>query len=224
MQVKAVVFDLDGTLIDSEPLWHWVWSHAIAAKGGALSDALFDRFVGMTPNEWSQEIHERYGVGGSAERVRASVESLMVDRFLDHVPKMKGADRVIDELGHRYRLALATTSGRTVVDTVLHVSGWANDFDVVICGDDVSHGKPAPDLYQRALERLTLSGADVVAIEDSAAGLSAARAAGIPTVEIPDPEYPPSADRTRGATSVLPDLRIISVDVIERTAAAVVPR
>jgi HAD superfamily hydrolase (TIGR01509 family) len=141
-----------------------------------------------------------------AQRVTAR----MVARVRAGVPILPGADALLARLAPAFRLGLASSATRAVLDAVLATTGWERIFAVAVSADEVARGKPAPDVYRRAL---TLLGDPprAVALEDSANGIRSAHAAGLRVIAVPNRAFPPSADALALASLVVPDLAAIEV-------------
>lgn len=205
--VKAAIFDLDGVLIDSEPVWEDVRRAYVAERGGRWLPDTQRRLLGMSTAEWSRYLADDLGVPGPPDAIAADVIARMAQRYEQSLPLLPGAVAAVRRLGERWPLGLASSSPPTLIERVLATAGLTSAFSVVMSTEQVSRGKPAPDVYLAVAERLGVRPSECVAIEDSSNGLRAASAAGMRVVAIPHPAYPPDPDAL-----ALADLVIDSLD------------
>ena len=213
--IEAVVFDLDGVLIDSETVWDQVRRDLVQERGGTWLPEAQKRLMGMSTQEWARYLHDELGVDLEPEQIASTIIERMAARYAEHLPIMPGADDTIRHLGQRRRLALASSSPRELIDTVLVVADWTRLFEVTVSTEEIGHGKPAPDVYLAAVRQLDVAPGCAVAVEDSTNGLRSAAAAGLHVIAIPQPQYPPSAEALNNADSVLGSLSELSDAVIE---------
>ncbi|MEW5717469.1 MAG: HAD family phosphatase [Chloroflexota bacterium] len=192
MQTQAVIFDLDGLLVDTEPL-HWRVFNAMLARRGVayeIQDEEFGReFVGISQRENSEYLIARFGIRASADELtrehRVEYERIIADP--KNLMLMPGARDVFDELRRRgVRMAIASGSPRTQVETILRGLGISALFRAIVTGSDVANLKPAPDVYLRACAELRVDAACCLALEDSAVGAAAAKAAGLRVIVVPN--------------------------------------
>ena len=162
--------------------------------------------MGMSTPEWARYLREDLGVDLPPEQIAAAVVDRMAARYARQLPLMPDATNTLGRVGQRWRLALANSSPRALIDTVLATAGWTWLFDVTISTEEVGSGKPAPDVYLATVERLKVTARSAVAIEDSA---------GLRLIAVPRPSYPPAADALNGADLVLTRLSDLSVAAIE---------
>lgn len=187
------MFDLDGVLVDSEPVWEEVRRAFVAEHGGTWREDTQARLMGMSTSEWAAYLHE-LGVRLPPDEIARRVVDRMADRYREHVPLMKGAVEAVRRLADHYTLGLASSSPRRLIDTVLHSSELHDCFDATVSTEEVARGKPAPDGYLEAARRLGVDPGDCVAVEDSSNGLRSAHAAGMRVIAVPHPRYPPAPD------------------------------
>lgn len=212
--VRAVVFDLDGVLIDSEPLWEQVRRELVAERGGRWTDEAQRRLMGMSTMEWSRYLSEDLGVGLPPEEVASLVIERMTRSYASHLPLMPGAVEAVRRMAGRWPLGLASSSPSALIEAVLDSAELRPFFRVRMSTEQVEHGKPSPDVYVAVAAELGVSTPQCVAVEDSSNGLRSASAAGMRTVAIPHPRYPPGADALALAEVVLPDLGGLTPDVL----------
>jgi HAD superfamily hydrolase (TIGR01509 family) len=213
----AVVFDLDGVLVDSEPVWERVRRQVVAEHGGRWADDAQDRLMGMSTPEWAAYLADELGVGRPPGEVADLVLDRMAQRYAaDGVPVLPGADDALRRLAARWPLGLASSSARRLIDVVLAETGWDALFAARVSTEEVPRGKPAPDCYLTAAALLGVDPARCVAVEDSSNGLRAASAAGMAVIAVPRPEYPPAPDALAAAVTVLTHLDELTPGTIER--------
>jgi len=191
--IRAVVFDLDGVLIDSEQVWNEVREELARERGGRWSERAQRDMMGMSSPEWSRYMHEVVRVPGSAEEVNRDVVAQMLDRFAGSPPWVPGALDVVRRLAERWPLGLASSSNRELIDAVLSAGGIAELFAATVSSEEVARGKPSPDVYLETARRLGVDPAECAAIEDSHNGILSAKAAGMRCLAIPNEHYPPGA-------------------------------
>jgi HAD superfamily hydrolase (TIGR01509 family) len=212
--IEAVVFDMDGVLIDSEPVWERVRRKLVAEHGGRWPDDAQDRMMGMSTAEWSRYISEEFGVGLTPERVAELVIAAMTAEYRTHLPLLPGAVGAVRGLSARWRLAVASSAPKSLIEAVLDASGLRQAFAASVSSEEVARGKPAPDVYLEATARLGIAPDRCAAVEDSSNGLRSAAAAGLAVIAVPRPEYPPSADALGTVRVVLGSLTELTPAVI----------
>ena len=204
MNPAAIVFDLDGVLVDSEQVWDDVRRELVAARGGRWRDEATRAMQGMSTPEWSAYLAGSLGTPGTAEELAEAVIAAMADRYRAAVPLLPGAVDAVTALAGRWPLAVASSSPPALIEAVLAAAGIADRFRAVVSSEEVPRGKPAPDVYLAAADRLGADPTRCVAIEDSANGLRAADAAGMTVVAVPNPHFPPPADALELAAATVP--------------------
>jgi HAD superfamily hydrolase (TIGR01509 family) len=204
--IEAVVFDLDGVLIDSEPVWEQVRRGLVAERGGHWAADAQQRLMGMSTPEWARYLSEDLGAGLPPDEVAALVTDRMAARYREHIPLLPGAVEAVRRLAARWPLGLASSAPATLIQTVLETAGLRSSFQVTMSTEQVPHGKPAPDIYLAVAERLGVPPASCAAVEDSSNGLRSAAAAGLHVIAIPRPEYPPEPGALAVTSLVLPNL------------------
>ena len=209
--IEAVVFDLDGVLVDSEHVWDEVREDLARERGGRWHDQAQADMMGMSSPEWSRYMHDVIGLAEEPDEINAEVVRRMEERYADRLPLIDGAIDAVRRLSASFRLGLASSSNRPIIDTVLEASGLAPLFEVTVSSEEVERGKPAPDVYLEAARRLGVDPTSCAAVEDSANGLRAAHAAGMCVIAIPNPRYPPPADALAIADTVLDSLADLDI-------------
>lgn len=177
--ISAVVFDLDGLLVDSEPVQLRAWELYLARHGQDLSHDLLAQMYGRRLSDAAAAVVASLGLGMSAEQVAAERDELFLAMAAGAIPAMPGALELLRQLSAMdVRLALATSGHRRYVDLALASAGIPSVFDVEVTGELVEHGKPAPDTFLVAADLLGVPAANCLVLEDSPNGVRAARAAG----------------------------------------------
>jgi HAD superfamily hydrolase (TIGR01509 family) len=190
----AVIFDLDGVLLDSEQLWNRAKQQLVQEVGGQWSEAAPRAMMGMSSHEWTRYMRDELAVDRELEAINREVVARMEAMYRERLPLLPGAVEAVRALGREWTLGLASSSNRELIDLVLDVSGLAAEFTATVSSEEVARGKPAPDVYLEAARRLGVDPARCVAVEDSRNGLRAAAAAGMAVIAVPNPHYPPEAD------------------------------
>lgn len=212
--VRAVVFDLDGVLVDSEELWD-VIRRGLAADAGRSWPAEATRAMqGMSTGEWAAYLTDAVGVPGEPDEVAATVVDRIATQYDSRLPLLPGAVEVVERLGRRWPLGLASSSPRRLIDTVLDSAGLAQRFEVSVSTEEVAAGKPSPAVYQAVVARLGVDPSQAVAIEDSSNGLRSAAAAGLGVLAVPNAAFPPSEDALALAGLVVDSLEEITVELV----------
>ena len=216
--IKAVVFDLDGVLVDSEPVWEQVRRGLVAERGGHWPPDAQRRLMGMSTPEWARYLSEDLGVGLPPDQVAIQVIDRMTARYTEHVPLMDGAVAAVHRVAARWPLAVASSAPAVLIQTVLQFAGLRSCFSVVMSTEQVAHGKPAPDIYLAVTAALGCPPPACAAVEDSSNGLRSAAAAGLRVIAIPQPQYPPDPDALARASLVLPSLAGLTADAVAALA------
>jgi HAD superfamily hydrolase (TIGR01509 family) len=208
--VAAVVFDMDGVIIDSEQVWDEVREELVADWGGRSVPEAQRAMMGMSSPEWSRYMHDELGLQQEPEDINAEVVRRMLERYHGELPLLDGAVDAVRLLAASYPLAVASSSNRPLIDAVLETAGIADCFVATVSSEEVPRGKPSPDVYLEAARRLGIAPSSCAAVEDSGNGIRAAKAAGMVVIAYPNEHYPPDAetlalaDVVVGALSELP--------------------
>jgi HAD superfamily hydrolase (TIGR01509 family) len=201
--IEAVVFDLDGVLIQSEEVWDEVREAYVRERGGRYDAEVQRAMMGMSSPEWSRYLHESAGVPDEPEAINEEVVRRMLEAYREHLPLIDGAVEAVHRLAARFPLGLASSSNRLLIDVVLEVAGLTRFFRATVSSEEVARGKPAPDVYLEAARRLEVEPDRCAAVEDSHGGIRSAKAAGMYVVAIPNPTYPPDEESLAAADVVL---------------------
>jgi HAD superfamily hydrolase (TIGR01509 family) len=217
--VDAVIFDLDGVIVDSEHVWDEVRETLARERGGRWHDSAQQDMMGMSSREWARYMHDVIGLRESPEEINAAVVRRMADRYRQHLPLIDGAVEAVERLAASFRLGVASSSNRPLIELVLDAAGIAELFAAIVSSEEVARGKPAPDVYLEGARRLAVAPERCAAIEDSANGISSAHAAGMRVVAVPNERYPPAPDAVALADVVIASLAELTPETVLREAA-----
>jgi beta-phosphoglucomutase-like phosphatase (HAD superfamily) len=212
--IEAVVFDLDGVLVDSEHVWDEVREALAHERGGRWHERAQADMMGMSSPEWSRYMHEVIGLAESPGEIDAEVVRRMQERYAESLPLVDGAVEAVRRVAGSFRLALASSSNGPLIDVVLEASGLAPLFEATVSSEEVARGKPAPDVFLEAARRLGIEPRACTAVEDSGNGIRAARAAGMRVVAIPNRRYAPPPDALAVADVVLDSIAELTPDAV----------
>ena len=218
VEIDAVVFDLDGVLIQTEEIWDEVRGDYVVRLGGRYDDEAQRAMMGMSSKEWSLYLVDDLGVPRTAEQVNADIVELMAASYREHLPLIAGAKEAVERLAGSFALAVASSSNRPLIDLVLEISGLERFFAATVSAEEVRRGKPAPDVYLEACRRLELEPGRAAAVEDSHAGIASARAAGMRVIAIPNPAFPPGEEALADADVVLGSLGELTRKAVESSS------
>jgi HAD superfamily hydrolase (TIGR01509 family) len=212
--IDAVIFDLDGVLLDTEEVWDEVREALVHERGGRWHERAQADMMGMSSLEWSRYMHDELGLRQRPEDISAEVVSRMLARYRQRLPLIGGAVEAVERLARRWPLGLASSSNRELIDSALDAGGLARFFAVAVSSEEVARGKPSPDVYLEAARRLKVDPARSAAVEDSASGLRSARAAGMRVIAIPNRTFPPDEAALAAADIVLRSLDELNEAVV----------
>jgi HAD superfamily hydrolase (TIGR01509 family) len=216
--IEAVIFDMDGVLVESEQVWDEARERLTAELGGRWHEGAQRDMMGMSSLEWSRYMHDDLGVPLPPQEISDEVVRRLAGLYREHLPLLPGAREAVERLAAVWPLAVASSSNRPLIELVLDLAGVAQLFDAVVSSEEVARGKPAPDVYFEAARRLGVEAARCAAIEDSDSGLRAAAAAGMRVIGIPNREFPPSTEALAAADLVLDSLSDLDQAVIDPPA------
>jgi HAD superfamily hydrolase (TIGR01509 family) len=211
----AVIFDLDGVLVDSEQLWDQARREFTAQHGGHWLPGATTAMQGMSSVEWSGYLRWTLGVQLPEPEIAELVAERLLDLYETKLPLLPGAAGAVRRIGSRWPLGLASSSNRSVIDTVLDRAALRPLFAATVSSEEVRRGKPAPDVYLEAARRLGYPPQSCAAVEDSANGIRSAVAAGMLVAAIPNRQFPPPADVLATADLALNGLDELTVQALE---------
>lgn len=220
-RVMAVIFDLDGVLIDSEQVWDEARRELTGELGGEWRQEATRDMMGMSSVEWSAYMHEALGIPLAPAQINEKVVGRMESIFRQKLPLFPGSREAVGRMAEKWPLALASSSNRELIDFVLKVSDLQVYFQVTVSSEEVDRGKPSPDVYLEAARRLGKAPGDCAAVEDSGNGIRSARAAGMYVIAIPNRELPPEPEALEKADLVLASLSDLAPGALAAGGASV---
>jgi HAD superfamily hydrolase (TIGR01509 family) len=212
---EAVVFDLDGVLVDSEQLWNGAKKEVVESTGGHWREDAPRAMIGMSSPEWSNYMHTELAVPLGPKEIDRLVVQKMEQLYRSRLPLLPGAIEAVRAVQGHWLLGLASSANREIIDLVLSLSGLTDAFRATVSSEEVEHGKPAPDVYLEAAHRLDVPAERCVAVEDSSNGLRSAAAAGMTVIAVPNPHYPPDGDALALAVASVPTVGNVTPELVE---------
>jgi HAD superfamily hydrolase (TIGR01509 family) len=213
--IDAVVFDLDGIILDSEQAWDDVRQALAEERGGRWHERASRDMMGMSSVEWSRYMHDVIGLAEPPDEINAEVVRRLEAAYRERLPLIPGAVEAVQRLAGGWPLGLASSSNRGLIDFVLEVSGLGRYFRATVSSEEVPRGKPAPDVFLEAARRLETKPERCAAIEDSEAGIRSAKAAGMRVVAVPNPHFPPADEALKAADVVLASVAEVTPEVVD---------
>jgi HAD superfamily hydrolase (TIGR01509 family) len=213
--VDAVVFDLDGVIVDSEQRWDAARRTLAAAAGRPWPPEATRAMMGMSSPEWSRYLVEDLGVPLTPDQANVEVVRRMLERYGEAPPLIPGAVDAVRRVGARWPLAIASSANRELIDVVVAAAGLADVIRVSVSSEEVGRGKPAPDVYLEAARRLGVDAPRCAAVEDSHNGLRSARAAGMRVIAVPNLHFPPDGEALAQADVVLASIAELTPGVVD---------
>ena len=199
--MDAVIFDLDGVLVDSERIWDEVRRAVVAEHGGTWREEATRAQQGMSTPEWARYLVEELGARTTPAEIATLVVKRMAARYAAEPPLIPGAVDVVRQVSKRWPVAIASSSPVILIKGFLDVTGLP--VGAAVSSEQVGAGKPAPDVYLRAAELLGVAPSDCAAVEDTTNGLRSALAAGMAVYAVPNPHFPPDPEVLKQATAVV---------------------
>ena len=212
--IEAVVFDMDGVIVDSEQVWDDVREEYVRETGGTYTASATRDMMGMSSVEWSRYMAAELGVPGSPQEINAEIVRRMLARYGEAPPLIDGAVEAVRMAASRWPLAIASSSNPELIEVVLRAAESRELFPVTVSSQEVARGKPAPDVYLEAARRLAVEPARCVAVEDSHNGIRSAKAAGMRVVAVPNPHFPPDEDALARADAVVPTVGELTPELL----------
>jgi HAD superfamily hydrolase (TIGR01509 family) len=213
--IAAVIFDMDGLLVDSEPVWDRARVSMAHKAGKTWTPDDHKATMGVSTAEWVAFMIRRLELTISPDVVEAEIIDQMVSLYKKRIPFLKGAIEAVHLVAKRYPLGLASGSPRRLINTVTSHPDLKNRFQVIISSDQVAQGKPAPDVYLAVAEALGAAHGRCVCLEDSGNGILAGKNAGMKVIAVPDARFPPADEVLGQADLVLDSLSQLRLELIE---------
>ena len=220
MPVTAVIFDMDGVIVESEALWDAAREELVKETGGRWGANAQQAMMGMASNQWSAYVRDELEVPLSAEQINDRIVARLIEFYRADFPLIEGADSAVRSAAARWPLAIASSSNRELIDLTVELAGLQDDFKVTVSSEEVGRGKPEPDVFLAAAEQLGVDPAECVVIEDSANGIKAAVAAGMKVVAAPNADFPPPQDALDLAHVVIDRVADLTNGIIEKAGNA----
>ncbi|MCX2731344.1 HAD family phosphatase [Saccharopolyspora sp. NFXS83] len=204
MPPAAVLFDLDGVLVDSEQLWDRIRRDVVAAHGGQWADGATEAMQGMSTPEWARYLVDDLGARLTADEAADTVITEMARVYADDAPVLPGAVAAVRAVAAKFPIAIASSAPPRIIRAFLDSTGL--EVGATLSSEQVGAGKPAPDVYLEAARLLGTTAPECAAVEDSSNGLRAATASGATVFAVPNPHFPPADDALAGAHLVLGEI------------------
>ncbi len=214
LSIQAVIFDMDGLLVDSEPMWDRARIEAFGADRLRWTPEDQMRVMGSSTISWARFIEERLGYEFTTDQIIERVVDRMVEGYRQHVPLMPGAREAVARMAGEFRLGLASGSPHRLIQAVLESEGWTSVFARVVSSDEVKAGKPAPDTYLEIARRMGLDPRAMAVVEDSANGILAGHSAGCKVITVPSAMMRPADDVLQKADLVLDSLHDLTPEAV----------
>jgi HAD superfamily hydrolase (TIGR01509 family) len=213
--IAAVVFDLDGVLVDSEAVWGEIRERFTEEQGGRWHEGALREMMGMSSVEWSRYMHDELRVPLPPEEISTQVADRVADVYRERLPLLPGAVEAVRSLAGRWPLAVASSANRPLIDLVIERAGIADAFRATVSSEEVERGKPAPDVYLEAARRLGADPTRCAAVEDSTNGIRSGHAAGMVVIAVPNRDFPPDRDALELAAVVLDSVAQLTAEVVQ---------
>ena len=214
VEIQAVVFDMDGVIVDSEQVWDEVRADYARAAGGSYPEAATRAMMGMSSPEWSAYMATELRVPGTPDEINAAIVERMLARYGEAPPLIPGAVDAVRGIAARWPIAIASSSNPELIEVVLRRAGLDGIVQTAVSSEEVRRGKPAPDVYLEAARRLGVEPARCAAVEDSHNGIRSAKAAGMRVIALPNPHFPPDGEAIDLADAVLGSIRELTPAVV----------
>jgi HAD superfamily hydrolase (TIGR01509 family) len=215
--VAAVIFDLDGVIVDSEIWWDEVRQAFARERGRAWGEEDRVAVMGANSRQWSRIMRGRLGLDDSADRIERTIVEGVVERYrAEGPPIIPGAAETVRRIAERWPVAVASSAHREVIDAALDAVGLTDQLRVVVSSDEVPHGKPEPDVYLETARRLGVPPERCLVVEDSYNGVRAGKAAGMTVVLVPNVSVPPAPGTADLADLVLDRLTELDPAMVRR--------
>lgn len=215
-KIEAIVFDMDGVLVDSEVYWHKSREEFARERGKVWTDADQRVAMGRSTIGWAQVMKERLALDESLEDIMREMKARVMAHYDEHLPLRPGAVEAVHLAAAHFKCTLASGSPTEIIQHVMELSGLNQIFEAMVYGDDIPNGKPAPDIYLEALLQLNAQPEQALGIEDSANGIRSLKAAGMYTLAAPSPGFPLPPDILALCDAKIDTLEDFTLDLIAR--------
>lgn len=215
MSPAAVIFDMDGVIVESEALWDKAREDLVVATGGVWVPGAQQAMMGMASTQWSVYVRDHLQVPLTAEEINRRIIDRLIELYREDFPEIEGAPQVVRAAAERWPLAVASSSNRELIDLVIELAGLADAFVTTVSSEEAGRGKPEPDVFLEAARQLGVDPGDVVVIEDSGNGIKAGKAAGMKVIAAPNRDFPPHPDALALADKVIDRIGDLTNEMIE---------
>ncbi len=216
MPIEAIIYDMDGVLVDSEVYWDKSRVEFARDRGKVWTDEFQRLAMGRSTVGWARVMQDKLALDETIDEIIAEMKARVIAHYEERMPTRPGALESVARMNEQFRVGLASGSPTDIIKAVLSITGLDQIFEVMIYGDEVPRGKPAPDIYLEALQALKVAPANSLGIEDSANGLRSLKAAGMAAVAAPSPEYPLPEDVLALADAHITTLEDFTVALVRR--------
>ncbi len=214
MPIEAIIYDMDGVLVDSEVYWDKSRIEFARDRSKTWTDEFQRLAMGRSTVGWASVMQEKLALDEPIDAIIAEMKARVIAHYEARMPARPGALESVRHMKRHFRVGLASGSPTDIIKAVLSITGLDQIFEVMIYGDEVPRGKPAPDIYLEALKQLGVAPAASLGIEDSANGLRSLKAAGMFAVAAPSPDYPLPDDVLALADAYISTLEDFTVDLV----------
>lgn len=212
--IEAVIFDMDGVLVDSEGYWGQSREEFARDRGKLWTEAFQREAMGRSTVGWAQVMKDRLDLSESVDDIIAEMKQRVIAHYEERLPVRPGALEAVQLASEHFRVGLASGSPTEIIKRVMQLTGLDQIFETMVYGDTIPQGKPAPDIYLEAMKRLNVQPAVTAGIEDSANGVRALHAAGMAIIAAPGPGYPLPDDVLALADAHITSMESFSLDLI----------
>ncbi len=216
MPIEAVIYDMDGVLVDSEVYWDKCRVQFARDRGKTWTDDMQRQAMGRSTVGWAGVMRDRLQLEESIDDIIAEMKARVIAQYEARMPTRPGALESVQQMKTRFRVGLASGSPTDIIQAVMRITGLDKVFETMIYGDEIPRGKPAPDIYLEAMKQLGATPRVSLGIEDSANGLRSLKAAGMLAVAAPSPDYPLPDEVLALADAHISSLEDFNIDLIRR--------
>lgn len=216
--IEAVIFDMDGLLIDSEPVWDRARARMAARLGQNWDKRDHQAVMGVSTSEWADYMKDKWNLTMSREEVIQEIVGRMQSFYREKIPFRQNAVASVELAVQHYRAALASGSEGSLIELVTTSPELDGKLEIILSADKVARGKPKPDVYLEAARLLGVAPENCVCVEDSQNGILAGLNAGMKVIAVPDPDFPVDEKVLAKVDAVLTSLDEFTLSRLERLA------
>ena len=212
--IEAVIFDMDGVLVDSEVYWAKSREEFAQDMGKVWTDDDQRLAMGQSTIGWAKVMKERLQPEMTVDEIIIDMKKRVIAHYEERMPTRPGALEAVKLASKHYRVGLASGSPTEIIKSVLSLTGLDQIFEIMIYGDDIPNGKPAPDIYIEAMKQLGVNPAVTIGIEDSANGIRALKAAGMYAIAAPSPGFPLPVEIVEMSDAIIHSMEDFSTQLV----------